>query len=263
MEQNFPGGRKIIRQAFLKKGTPPAAIETTIASIRDTTISQYEKPLRLWWQFCKKRNISIMSPLIPRVLKFLSSYLANTGSYSTLNTYRSAISLIFSDEVVSHPLIKRFFRDVAALKPQRPRYDFIWDPSLVIAHLATLYPYETLSLELVSKKLVTLLALTTAQRIQTLAAIQYSNIKLSDSIVIKIPARLKTSEIGRSQPVLVFKPFLDKPELCVFSLTKQYLTLTQGLRQSNCDSFFITFRKPHNSVSAQTLGRWVKTTLEN
>lgn len=50
------------------------------------------------------------------------------------------------------------------LKPQRPRYDFIWDPSPVITYLATLYPHTELSLELVSKKLITLLAFTSAQR---------------------------------------------------------------------------------------------------
>lgn len=147
------------------------------------------------------------------------------------------------------------------MKPQRPRYDYIWDPSPVIAHLASLYPHEELSLEVISRKLVTLLALSTAQRMQTLAAIQLSYITFSDSLIIRIPARLKTSGIGRSQPLLSFKPFADKPELCIFSLMKFYLSITGDLRQTDCDTFFISFRVPYKAVSSQTLGRWVKTEL--
>lgn len=232
-----------------------------LASITDSTVAQYSKPLRLWWLFCKARQISFFSPPIPLVLEFLSSCLDSAGSYSTLNTYRSVISLIASEKVGSHHLVKRFFRGIAVLRPQRPRYDFIWDPSPVITYLSALPPHQELSLELLCKKLVTLLALTTAQRMQTLAAIRCSNVFVSDRLVIKIPARLKTSGIGRSQSLLVFKPFLSNPELCVFSLVRTYLQLTRKFRPHNCDFFFISYRKPHSAVSSQTLGRWVKTML--
>jgi len=80
-------------------------------------------------------------------------------------------------------------------------YDYIWDPSPVIAYLASLYPHKDLSLKLISRKLVTLLALTT-QRMQTLqTAIQLPNISISDSLIIKIPARLKISGIGKCEPL--------------------------------------------------------------
>lgn len=261
MEESFPGSSETIRQAFLNRGIPDSAINTAMASISGATVSQYSKPLRLWWYFCSRKGINHFAPSVSDVLEFLSSQVLESGSYSTLNSYRSAISLISSEEVGSHPIVKRFFRGVAALRPQRPRYDFVWDPSQVISHMANLYPYEDLSLECISKKLITLLALTTAQRMQTLAAIQLSNVFLSDSLIIKIPARLKTSGIGRSQPLLIFKPFQDRPELCIFSLTKIYLQCTQDFRQKSCDSFFISFRAPHSSVSSQTLGRWVKAML--
>ncbi|KYM94332.1 hypothetical protein ALC62_15034 [Cyphomyrmex costatus] len=261
MEQDFPGGRQIIRQAFLARGTPASALDATLASLSEATINQYTRPLRLWWNFCKIKEINCFSPPFSLVLEFLSSSSLGRISYSSLNTYRAAISLISSNEIGSHPLIKRFFKGVSTLKPQTPRYDFIWDPSPVIAHLASMYPHEELSLELVSRKLATLLALTTAQRLQTLAAIRFSNIVFADSLVIKIPARLKTSKIGRPQPLLVFKPFLDKPELCIYSLTGSYIERTKELRPEDANSLFIAVRSPYNSVSAQTLGRWIKMEL--
>ncbi|XP_018404624.1 PREDICTED: uncharacterized protein LOC108781208 [Cyphomyrmex costatus] len=194
MEQDLPGGRQIIRQAFLTRGTPASALDATLASLSEATINQYTRPLRLWWNF-----------------------------YPTLRFYLGPIS------------------------GHRP---LSFDVSS-----------EELSLELVSRKLVTLLALTTAQRLQTLAAIRLSNIVFADSLVIKIPARLKTSKIGRPQPLLVFKPFLDKPELCIYSLTGSYIERTKELRPEDANSLFIAVRSPYNSVSAQTLGRWIKMEL--
>lgn len=262
MAQNFPGGREIIRQAFLVKGTPEGALETSLASLSEATVSQYVKPLRLWWYFCQRQGIDPFRSSVASLLDFLAASLPNIGSYSTLNSYRSAISLISLEEMGSHPLVKRFCKGVSVLKPQRPRYNFIWDPAPVVARLASLYPHEDLPLELISRKLATLLALTTAQRMQTLAAISISNITFSDSLIIKIPARLKTSGIGKSQPLLIFKPFPEKPELCVFSLTRYYIDITRNLHSNRCDSLFVSFRAPYRAVSSQTLGRWVRAELE-
>lgn len=261
MDQNFPGCREVICEALLAKGVPRSALDTTLASISQATISQYAKPIKLWWTFCRTSKVNCLRPSVSFFLEFLSAMFSSVGSYSTLNTYRSAISLICVEDMGSHPMVKRFFRGVAALKPQKPRYEYIWNPAPVIAHLASLYPHDSLSLEVLSRKLVTLLALTSAQRMQTLAAIQRSNIIFSDILKIRIPARLKTSGIGKPQPLLIFKPFNEKPELCVFSLVRFYLQCTNNLRCKSCDSFFISTRAPYNPVSPQTLGRWVKTEL--
>lgn len=198
MDQNFPGSREVIRQAFILKGTPASAMNATLASITLSTLAQYLKPIRLWWHFCVRNQTNCFCPSVSSFLEFLSLASSETHSYSSLNTYRSAVSLLSSNNIGSHPLIKRFFKGVATLKPQRPRYDFVWDPSPVISYLATQFPYDNLSLEIIVRQLVTLLALTTAQRMQTLAAIQISNISFADSLIIKVPANLKTSAIGRS-----------------------------------------------------------------
>ncbi|KYN08464.1 hypothetical protein ALC62_00556, partial [Cyphomyrmex costatus] len=229
-----------------------------LASLSKSTLAQYAKPIRLWWFFCKEKDVDCFAPSVTSFLEFLSLSLTEVGSYAILNTYRSAISIISTDEIGLHPLIRRFFKGVAFLKPQRPRYDYTWNPSTVINYLSSLYPHESLSLPKLSRKLITLLALTTAQRMQTLAAIQIPNIRFSDSVIIKISSRLKTSGITRSQPLLSFRSFLDKPELCVFSLLRFYISFTSVLRRAGNDSLFISHRAPYGPVSAQTLARWVK-----
>lgn len=117
MEQDFPGSREIIRQAFLARGTPVSALSATLASISKGTIAQYSKPLRLWWSFCMQNQISCFTPSVSSVLEFLSNSFSEIGSYATLNTYRSAISLLSANETGFHPLIRRFFKGVAVLKP--------------------------------------------------------------------------------------------------------------------------------------------------
>ncbi|KYN06881.1 hypothetical protein ALC62_02116 [Cyphomyrmex costatus] len=57
MQQNFPDGREIIRQVLVLRGTPTSALDATLASLSESTIAHYTKPLRLWWSFCMKFRV--------------------------------------------------------------------------------------------------------------------------------------------------------------------------------------------------------------
>lgn len=80
-----------------------------------------------------------------------------------------------------------------------PRYETLWDPAIMLQYLSTLLLNEDLALDVLSMKLVTILALVTAHRIQTFAAIEITNIEYKENgIEIKIPTRLKTSRKGEN-----------------------------------------------------------------
>ncbi|KYQ60563.1 hypothetical protein ALC60_00382 [Trachymyrmex zeteki] len=151
-------------------------------------------------------------------------------------------------------LYTKSFEKEAALKPQRPRYDFIWNPAPVIAKLASIYPYEGIPLRRITTKLVLLLALGMGQR----AAIRLSQISISEKIIIRCPDRTKTSAPGRYQPFFCFSRFLEQENLCIVRLTEHYIERTRALRPSSCDSLFISLSKPFRAVKAQTLSRWIK-----
>lgn len=170
MENPFPGGREFIRLDFLNREVPSRALEATLASLADSTIRQYSKPLRDWWHYCHSSRASLFRPSSTHFLEFLAKKLELINSYSAINTIRSAISLITHNEIGNHALVRRFRKGSGALKPPYPRYDYVWDPAPVLAKLAALYPYDSLPLKVISKKLVLLLALGTGQRIQTLAS---------------------------------------------------------------------------------------------
>lgn len=164
-----------------------------MASLAPTTVKQYARPLRSWWQFCLLHNYSPFDPLPNQVLDFLATELASVGSYSTLNTMRSAISLISKNGVGDNPLIKRFCKGASIIKPPRPRYNCVWDPSPVIAELGRQFPHEDLSLEAVTKKLVLLAALATGQRCQTLTFLKISQISFhAERVLLRVPDRVKT-----------------------------------------------------------------------
>lgn len=143
-------------------------------------------------------------------MEFLTDEFNKGASYGSLNGSRSAISLILDPEIGQNEMIKRFFRGIAKLRPPNPKYvGSTWDPKVVLVHFKDV-KNEELSLELLSKKVITLLDLVTDQRIQTLSLIDIRNIVVKEDIIeIKIPECIKTSRPSISQPILIL-PFLRK-----------------------------------------------------
>uniref|UniRef100_A0A1Y1LDW4 Tyr recombinase domain-containing protein n=1 Tax=Photinus pyralis TaxID=7054 RepID=A0A1Y1LDW4_PHOPY len=238
------------------------AVEVSLASLTKSSISQYNHGLKLWWDFCVGNKFDPFILNFNNILSFLSDLFNRGFSYSNLNTVRSALSLILSPEVGSDARIKRFFRGVFKLRPSSPKYKHTWDPTIVLSHLSTYYPNQDLSLEQLTRKLVTLLILITAHRVQTLSLIRVKNIILNeDKIQIRIPDRIKTSGPKSFQPILEIPFFHEKPALCVASTLQHYLGRTETLRTPMISNLFITFRKPHKTASTQSISRWIKSTL--
>ena len=218
------------------------------ASLTESTLKQYEKPLRTWWCYCFDRKISVFDAGVEHVITYLTDIFKIAGAYGTVNSYRSALSLILSRDIGNDTTIKRMFKGISVLKPQKAKYDCTWDPSLVLDHLKTLYPNDKITLEQLSLKLVTLIALSTGQRIQTISKISLENIVVSpERIQIKISQRIKTSKVNRMQPCLMLPFFRNQPEICVASALQTYVKVTAKLRDpmQSDKSLFISFRKPH------------------
>lgn len=235
-----------------------------LASLSDGTIRQYEKPIRLWFNFCKEKNISLFDATISEILQFLTERSHEVKTYGTLNCYRSALSLISKKELGSDASVKRFFKGFSVQKPQSSKYTDTWDPQVVLESISKMGQNACLSLENLSKKLIMLMALATAQRVQTLSKIRVENIKIGEKIIkIVITDKIKTSGIGRAQPILEFPFFNNEPNLCVAKTLIEYLNKTKDVRLQNSEFLFLTYKKPHHPCSTQTLSRWIKDILNN
>lgn len=206
------------------------------------------------------------SGTIESVSTFLSANYQAGASYSSINTARSALSLILPEidhySVGNHPLITRIVKGVSREKPPLPKYEHAWDPSKVLEHLSQLWPISELSLQDLTYKCIGLLSLATAHRVQTFALLKRSNVVHHDNqIEIFVPDRIKTSALNKNQPCLILPKFESNPQLCVKTCLEQYLIKTEPLRDSNSDNIFISFCKPYKPVGSQTISRWIKSIL--
>lgn len=256
----YPGCREAVRRAFVLKGFSEASANTMLESLSSSTLRQYDITLKKWWIFSKSNNFSPFEATPQKLTSFFQTLLDSTkATFSSFNSHRAAVSLITQSTIGEDTSIKRYMKGLFNLRPPKPKYDVTWDPQVVLSHLETVPGNDLPSL---SKKLVTILALATGQRLQTLHLIQCSNISTSPTgMKIIIPDRIKTTGPGRFQPFLDL-PYFENPALCPSKLIEKYLGMTKGLRSEEWDNLFITTTKPFKPASKDSLARWVKDTLE-
>lgn len=127
--------------------------------------------------FCDRRKIDYFYPSVNNILSFLTELFKQGLGYSSINTAKSCLAVFLelvneqSNLVVNSSIVKRFMKGIFHIKPALPKYNNFWDVSVVLHYLETLMPLHTISLRLLSHKLVTLLALLSGQRSQTLQLI--------------------------------------------------------------------------------------------
>lgn len=247
---------------MIRKGVPMAAIDIMIASLSENTIRQYNVCFKKWYSYSHKNHIDLYHPSITAILNFLTQNYNSGMKYCTINSYRSALSLIIGHNIMNDDLITRFCKGVYRLRPSLPKYSITWDVNVVLNYLGTLFPHEQISLEQLTKKCSTLIALVTAHRVQTISKIYLKNISMYENhIIIRITDLIKTSRPGFAQPLLQLPFFNEKPEICPAKALSSYIDRTKSLRKS--DSLFISFRKPHGAVTSQSISRWLKCTLQD
>ena len=233
-----------------------------INSIAASTLKQYESALKAWWNYVHINGLDLFNSKSPDIVSFLNKKFRSGIGHGTINTFRSAISLISIHDIHGDGLISRFLKGVFREKPSKPRYSTTWDVTPVLNYLEKLHPLSNLKLKEVSEKVACLLALATAQRLQTLSVINIDNITAdSNNLSIKITEHIKTSKPGSYQPDLILPFFKDRPGLCVASAVLEYMRITKELRDTETKTLFIISVKPYSQASSQTIGHWVKSVL--
>lgn len=238
------------------------SLQTIQSSISLATLRQYSAYLKMWWNFCIVKEHNPFIYTLDMAMTFLSTQFQTGISYSTINSQHAALSLIFSIEYFDKAILKRFLKGIYNQKPSRPKYQTTWDPQPVLDHLSTLYPLTNITILQLSMKLVTLLALITGHRLQTLSCIRLQNIiRFQDRLEIRITDNIKTSSSRNFQPVLVIPYFRENPNLCLASAIDFYVIITKDIRPTGTDQLLLTIKKPIHPVSTQRLSKWIKMTL--
>ncbi|XP_058799080.1 uncharacterized protein LOC131668714 [Phymastichus coffea] len=257
----YPGVRDTVRQSFKKKDLEEATIEIMLSSVANSTMKQYNSALEYWWKFCKESALDPFNAGDKEIVNCLTRKFNEGAAYGTLNSLRSAIALINQENNSDSPLLNRFFRGVFRTRPTAPKYCCTWDVEVVLNMLETWNPLSALSLQNLTFKLVLLLALGSAFRVQSIALIKIKNIRfLSNGVEIRISDLIKTSRPGSKDPIVFFPYFPHRETLCIARTLIFYIEKTRDLR-GNTDELFISFIKPFKKVTSQTISRWIRTVM--
>ena len=161
------------------------------------------------------------------------------------------------------PDITRFMKGIYNLRTPVPKYSYTWDVNIVLKFLKNKSPLEDLSFKDITMKAVTLIALSSGQRAQSIHLMKINNMELLDNaFVFHINDITKTLKPGNNNVPIRIQQYLADKDLCVFNVLKHYLKVTQPLRSIDNPFLWISMVKPHSNVTKQTISRWIKTVLK-
>ena len=263
-------GLSLVRESLCEKGLRKQTLQIIMASWRDSTQNQYAGYLQKWQRFCTGRKVDIFSPPLEEVLHFLTELFEANCGYSALNTARSALSTFIvlpgNISVGNHPLVTRFMKGVFQSRPTFPKYTEIWD---VYKRCVFLFknsesrPAAELSLKDLTYKVTMMLMLLSGQRIQTIQLLDLKDMTMSKSqFTFKVSSKVKQSKPGRHLQDLKFKAYAPDRRLCIYTYLRKYLAVTKPLRGDGT-KLLISFNKPYQAVSRDTIRRWIKQVLSN
>ena len=207
-----------------------------------------------------------MQTSVAYILEFMTSLYHKLG-YSALNTAKSALSsfvnLTDGGALGTHPLICRFMRGVFNQKPPAPRYRTTWDVKLVLDLFRKQATVSSLNLRELTLKTCMLIALVSAQRQQTLHLLNLDTMQMtSSSVIFQINDLLKQSRPGRTGFNLNVRKYPPDPKVCAYTALVEYLDRTKALRLEE-PYLFISYRKPHQRVTTDTIARWIKSVMKS
>ena len=199
------------------------------------------------------------------VICYLNYLVCKGKSYSVVNTHKSMLlqTLKLSNNTWCDNacVIVRFMKGLFNKLLPKPRYtNFIWDVSVMLSYLKSLFPLDKLSLKLLTFKPTALIALASAPRAQTIIPLNLDCMTvLNSKIQFRFNNLLKTSKPGKNNYILSL-PHYEDEKICVMHILLYYVDRTKSLRDSQQLLISYCSFKP---VTSSTVARWLKEMLKN
>ena len=152
-------------------------------------------------------------------------------------------------------------RGVYISRPTQSRYTIVWDVKGVLDYFRQWKDNKDLSLKELSLKTTTLVALASAQWVQSLHKLYVDCMtQENDRIRLKFDL-LKQSRSPVKSPIMELCAYPENPKICVVKTLSHHLERTQSFREQET-KLFLTYQKPHHAVSASTISHWIKSMLK-
>ena len=164
--------------------------------------------------------------------------------------------------LTTHPFIILYMKGVFNSCKPTPKYSDTWNVNLVLDHLKD-HPFGDISLKVFSHKLVMLLALTSGQRCQTLAALNISNMRKTEQYYLfGLEERAKQNRPGNILSCFCVRKY-DHANLCPYLMLQHYLERISILHGTTTTKLFISYVKLHHAVGTHTIGHRIKQLLQD
>ena len=183
-----------LRQKFGGGNLSEAAKELLLTSWRSKTSKAYDSHFKKWLGWCTEWGLDPVSGPISDVANFLADLHAQGYQTSSLNAYRSAISSVHDRvddmDVGKHPLVARVLKGAFHARPPLPRYTTTWNVQVVLDCISKWGDTHSLSLKLLTYKLVMLMALVRPSRSADIASLTISKCQFKPEGVSFLPSDL-------------------------------------------------------------------------
>ena len=259
-----------LKQSYSTKRISESASRLLLSSWREKSAKSYDLLFRKWVSWCEEWSTDPISSPVSELVNFLADLHDRGYSYRSLNAYRSAISSthdrVDGISIGQHPLVRRFLAGVCNANPPQPRYTSTWDVNVANSYLKSLPPNTTLPLKLLTLKTVMLLALTRPSRSADLCLLSINQYRLNpEGLCFTLTGMTKQSRAGNITKEMFFNRFTEDESICPVTTALHYIQRTESLRLTTSGSkqikFFISWIKPHFSVTSSSIARWLKTVL--
>jgi hypothetical protein len=220
----------------VKDGVSECARNLVESSWAESTKNSYNSYIKRWTEYCAWKGISASQASVTEGVNYLSHLFEQGEKYGYIAGTRSALSAILPTEdgksFGNQELVQRTLKGIYKVRPSFPRYLVIYDANIVLDYMRSLPSNKDLSLEVHTKKLVTLLCLLSGSRAQVVPALDLNNVFIDPSFryVFNIRQLIKTSKPGRHIAPLEFRSFPHEKKLCIIDCLDAYITRTASIR---------------------------------
>lgn len=238
--------------------------------MRQNTVRQYECYIRKWFSFATENRFTPNQPTLALVCTFLNKLTKQNVSYSTVSTAKAALNHLFTLWDISffrehETFFRKFMKGIWNKNPTLKCTDYVWDPSLVLLFIENQMKNEVeCSFLMLTKICATIIALSTSCRIQTLSILRIDGFTTLENGDLQFEIVLPTKQTRPNfhQSVLRLSPFHTNEFICPIRIFNLYLQKSKPLRHQTPE-LFITTCKPHKNASPATIGRWIKSLIED
>ena len=135
--------------------------------------------------------------------------------------------------------------------------------SKVTSYIVVSGDNKSLSLKMLSHKLVVLLALTRLSRSNDLSNLSLKAMRmLPDGEQFNLVCLSKQSRPSRPLKPFTFPSFSSDKRLCPKEALQAYAARTESFRDEGKDKLLLSYVKPHSPISSSSVARWIVTLLK-